>query len=63
MTRTAISPRLAIRIFCSTAANVGGVIDGAANGHGAWPRGWTVEYVEVTGSTNTDLLATAGRAA
>ena len=25
MTRTAISPRLAIRIFCSTGANVGGV--------------------------------------
>ena len=24
-----------------------------------WPPGWTVEYVEVTGSTNTDLLATA----
>ncbi len=36
------------------------MIDGAANGHGAWPHGWTVEYVEVTGSTNTDLLATAG---
>ena len=35
------------------------MIDGAANGHGAWPPGWTVEYVDVTGSTNTDLLATA----
>ena len=32
MTRTAISPRLAIRIFCSTAANVGGV-DGQDHGH------------------------------
>ena len=28
-------------------------------GDGPWPAGWTVEYVEVTGSTNTDLLATA----
>jgi BirA family biotin operon repressor/biotin-[acetyl-CoA-carboxylase] ligase len=24
-----------------------------------WPRGWTVEHVTVTGSTNADLLATA----
>jgi BirA family transcriptional regulator, biotin operon repressor / biotin---[acetyl-CoA-carboxylase] ligase len=35
------------------------VVDGAPNGHGSWPAGWTVEYVDVTGSTNTDLLATA----
>jgi BirA family biotin operon repressor/biotin-[acetyl-CoA-carboxylase] ligase len=34
--------------------------DRGANGPGRWPPGWTVEHVEVTGSTNTDLLATAG---
>ncbi len=27
---------------------------------GPWPAGWTVEHVAGTGSTNTDLLATAG---
>ena len=27
---------------------------------GPWPAGWTVEYVEVTGSTNAELLASAG---
>ena len=75
MTRTAISPRLAIRIFCSTAVNVGGVTDQGANapqaGRHDWPArwpaeattatvdGWTIEYVEITGSTNTDLLADA----
>jgi BirA family biotin operon repressor/biotin-[acetyl-CoA-carboxylase] ligase len=48
---------LAIRIFFSTAANVGGVDDQAPT----WPSGWTVEHVAVTGSTNRDLLATAAR--
>jgi BirA family transcriptional regulator, biotin operon repressor / biotin---[acetyl-CoA-carboxylase] ligase len=55
---------LAIRIFVSTAANVGGVTDRAPNApgaaDGAWPPGWIVEHVAVTGSTNTDLLASAG---
>ena len=64
MTRTAISPRLAIRIFCSTAANVGAV--DACRPHaawpGRWPPGWTVEHVAETGSTNADLLGgAAGR--
>jgi len=36
------------------------VVDRGANEGRPWPTGWTVEYVEVTGSTNTDLLATAG---
>src|SRR5580765_5214395 len=71
MTRTAISPRLAIRIFCSTAANVGGV-DRQDHGHPlAWRPlpladpavaargGWSVWYVAETGSTNADLLAGA----
>src|SRR5690349_2993984 len=71
MTRTAISPRLAIRIFLSTAANVGGVY-GSDHGHGqGWQplaladpsvaeRGrWSVWFVAETGSTNADLLARA----
>src|SRR5918995_254087 len=60
MTRTAISPRLAIRIFFSTAANVGAVDDGGPNPRPTAPAGWTVEHVAATGSTNADLLATAG---
>lgn len=57
MTRTAISPRLAIKIFWSTGANVGAVssrgdIWKAVN----WPAGWDVRHVTATGSTNTDLL-------
>src|SRR3954470_21079179 len=69
ITRTAISPRLAIRIFWSTAANVGAV-DGSDHGHRpAWQplrladpsvaeRGrWSVWFVAETGSTNADLLA------
>jgi BirA family biotin operon repressor/biotin-[acetyl-CoA-carboxylase] ligase len=48
---------LAIRIFFSTAANVGGVDDQVPT----WPQGWTVEHVAVTGSTNRDLLATAAQ--
>ncbi|MFV0307311.1 MAG: biotin--[acetyl-CoA-carboxylase] ligase [Desertimonas sp.] len=70
MTRTAISPRLAIRIFDSTADTVRVVAPSDPNqpststgGSGpwarTWPPGWTVEYVPVTGSTNTDLLETA----
>jgi BirA family biotin operon repressor/biotin-[acetyl-CoA-carboxylase] ligase len=60
---------LAIRIFCSTAANVEGV-DGQDHGHrAAWrplplidpsvaeSGRWTVYYVDETGSTNADLLA------
>jgi BirA family biotin operon repressor/biotin-[acetyl-CoA-carboxylase] ligase len=51
---------LAIRIFFSTAANVGAVDDRGPNASGAaWPPGWTVEHVAVTGSTNADLLADA----
>ena len=60
MTRTAISPRLAIRILRSTAANVGAVVERAAIPPRPWPPGWTVEHVAETGSTNADLLAAAG---
>lgn len=51
MTRTAISPRLAIRIFFSTSANVEGVA--------AAPSIWDLREVAETGSTNTDLLRSA----
>ena len=63
MTRTAISPRLAIRIFCSTAANVGGWVEASSvrTWTGRWPSGWTVEHVAETGSTNADLLDGATR--
>ena len=64
MTRTAISPRLAMRIFLSTSDNVGAMDgvnanwleNGAENGverHGRW----LVRAVAETGSTNADLLA------
>src|SRR5689334_20618817 len=59
MTRTATSPRLAIRIFFNTAANVGAVDDHGPNARRAGVPGWTVEHVAETGSTNADLLATA----
>lgn len=59
MTRTAISPRLAIRIFFSTTANVGAVTSQkgipGSSGH------WTVRDVAETGSTNADLLDAAER--
>lgn len=55
MTRTAISPRFAIRIFFSTAANVGAVLpDGGIHS-------WQVTHVAETGSTNTDLIDAAQR--
>jgi len=58
MTRTAISPRLAIRIFLSTNANVGAVAtDGDIWDSTAWPTGWDVRHVLETGSTNADLVA------
>jgi len=71
MTRTAISPRLAIRIFFSTAANVGVVSswDRVRRSEGvdahplAWPNGWSVRHVAETGSTNDDLLAAAAQGA
>src|SRR6056297_1751950 len=57
MTRTAISPRLAISIFWSTGANVGAVTSlGDIWSETAWPAGWDVRHVAETGSTNTDLL-------
>ena len=59
MTRTAISPRLAIRIFCSTDDNVGAVNDVDPHEVVAWPPGWHVREVDETGSTNADLLAVA----
>ena len=70
MTRTAISPRLAIRIFCSTFANVGGV-SGAEHlpgtpwldvVDGGWPTGWSVRHIAETGSTNADLADVADTA-
>ena len=71
MTRTAISPRLAIRIFFSTGANVGAVsseshVGGTRRGGSdpvVWPPGWSVEHVVETGSTNSDLLAAAAAGA
>ena len=59
ITRTAISPRLAIRIFCNTADNVGAVLGASTTPR--WPVGWTVEHVATTGSTNDDLAAAADR--
>ena len=63
MTRTAISPRLAISIFWSTSDNVGrmeGVnATSSPTSSGEWPPPWRVEMVDVTGSTNSDLLAAA----
>jgi BirA family transcriptional regulator, biotin operon repressor / biotin---[acetyl-CoA-carboxylase] ligase len=58
MTRTAISPRLAIRIFESTGENLNGVDPPSAT-TGASPAGWHVTHVAETGSTNTDLMAAA----
>ena len=52
MTRTAISPRLAIRIFFSTGDNLAPVDPSNANQH----RTWRVSTVAETGSTNADLL-------
>lgn len=54
---------MAIKIFFSTGANVGGVTrseqipyDGPVP---EWPDGWHVTVLEETGSTNTDLAAAA----
>jgi BirA family biotin operon repressor/biotin-[acetyl-CoA-carboxylase] ligase len=62
MTRTAISPRLAIRIFFNTAyylylMNL--VSPNQPENVRAWPNGWWVSVVAETGSTNADLLASA----
>jgi BirA family biotin operon repressor/biotin-[acetyl-CoA-carboxylase] ligase len=60
MTRTAISPRLAIRIFFSTDVNVGGVTRTPGIDRPDEPRRpWHVSAVAVTGSTNDDLLRAA----
>ena len=64
MTRTAISPRLAMRIFFSTSDNIG-AMDGVnanwlenAREKGPTDHGrWRVREVAETGSTNADLLA------
>jgi BirA family transcriptional regulator, biotin operon repressor / biotin---[acetyl-CoA-carboxylase] ligase len=56
MTRTAISPRLAIRIFESTGENLKGVTPSSATTRES-PAGWHVTHVAETGSTNTDLMA------
>src|SRR5688500_1219701 len=66
MTRTAISPLLAIRILVSTGVIVAGMSSADASRPAGepgtprvWPSGWAVEVVEETGSTNDDLLAAA----
>jgi len=60
MTRTAISPRLAIRIFFSTGRNTVRMDTPSAtpplDAGVSWPPGWSVSVVEETGSTNADLL-------
>lgn len=53
MTRTAISPRFAIRILFSTGGNLGLMDRVNANQHG----NWRVRAVPETGSTNADLVA------
>ena len=67
MTRTAISPRLAMRIFLSTSDNVGAMEGVNANWLGEGPEKWgsahghwRVREVPETGSTNADLLAAIG---
>jgi BirA family biotin operon repressor/biotin-[acetyl-CoA-carboxylase] ligase len=55
---------LAIRIFCSTAANVSDVpdrdeIDGEEHPAPRWPPGWQVRHAAEVGSTNDDLFAAA----
>src|SRR5687767_6828692 len=71
MTRTAISPRLAIRIFFSTTGHTVRVEPSRATWLDAlppdrsreWPAGWRVHVVDETGSTNADLLAAAAAGA
>jgi BirA family transcriptional regulator, biotin operon repressor / biotin---[acetyl-CoA-carboxylase] ligase len=62
MTRTAISPRLAIRIFESTGENLNGVNPPSAT-IGESSAGWHVTHVVETGSTNADLMAAAAAGA
>ncbi len=59
MTRTAISPRLAIRIFFSTGDYLALVDPSQANQLGRWQ----VSTVAETGSTNVDLLAAGEKGA
>jgi hypothetical protein len=62
MTRTAISPRLAIRIFFNTAYYLylmNTLSPNQPENTSSWPNGWWVSVVAETGSTNTDLLASA----
>ena len=59
MTRTAISPRLAIRIFFSTGDNLGLMNHPIANQSGQWH----VQAVTETGSTNADLLVLGAQGA
>ena len=62
MTRTAISPRLAIRIFLSTDANVGGVTrSGDISGVNRLLGDWVIRHVSEIGSTNDELLGAAER--
>jgi BirA family transcriptional regulator, biotin operon repressor / biotin---[acetyl-CoA-carboxylase] ligase len=62
MTRTAISPRLAIRIFESTGENLNGVTPPSAT-IAESSAGWHVTHVVETGSTNADLMAAAAAGA
>jgi len=59
MTRTAISPRLAIRIFFSTDDNLYLVDPSIANSSGQW----LIQTVPETGSTNADLMEAGARGA
>lgn len=60
MTRTAISPRLAIKIFFGTNTYLFVAVSPTnPSSQPNWPVGWTVHHVAETGSTNDDLFAAA----
>ena len=67
MTRTAISPRLAIKIFLGTRTYLRVAVTSVPNASNpsslpilpTWPSGWSVQHVAETGSTNDDAVAAA----
>lgn len=67
MMRTAISPRLAIKIFLGTRTYLRVAVTSVPNASNpsslpilpTWPSGWSVRHVAETGSTNDDAVAAA----